>query len=65
MLLLAMLQLCAYWLKFQLRDFIVNFNIFPGGLDKDRPAFYGEMMKNILCFKQLYSNWDTKADEKN
>ena len=57
-------QLCAYWLKFQLKDFIVNFNIFPGGIDVDRPAFYGEMMKNIVCFKHLYSKWAKKTDEK-
>ena len=26
-------QLSVYWLKFYLRDYIKNFNIFPGGLD--------------------------------
>ena len=57
-------QLSVYWLKFYLRDYIKNFNIFPGGLDQNRPIFFKEMIKNIIEFKNLYSNWAKSENEK-
>ena len=39
-------QLGIYWLKFSLKDYhLENFNIIPGGLEKDRPDIYAEIIK--------------------
>ena len=57
-------QLSAYWLKFQLRNYIKNFNIFPGGLESNRPTFFKEMIFNLNLFKKLYSKWVISQNEK-
>ena len=56
-------QLSIYWLKFHLRDYLENFNIIPTGLDKDRPLFFKEMIRNITLFKDLYNTWAQNVNE--
>jgi hypothetical protein len=46
-----------YWLNFQLREFIANFNIAPGGDGKDMPIFFIKILQELKTFKVLYSDW--------
>jgi hypothetical protein len=50
-------QVSVYWLKFQLRDFIANFNIAPGGDTKDTPIYFQKIIEQIKNFKTLYKDW--------
>ena len=44
-------------------DYLENFNIIPTGLDKDRPLFFKEMIRNITLFKDLYNTWAQNVNE--
>jgi hypothetical protein len=39
-----------FWLKFQMKNSLKNFNIIPGGLEKDRPKFFDKMIEAYLEF---------------
>ena len=50
-------QLGVFWLKFALRDFqLENFNIIPGGLEKERPDIYVEIIKAADRVHEIYSD---------
>ena len=57
-------QLSVYWLKFHLREYLTNFNIIPGGSEKDRPIFFKKMIASIESFKILYRKWALNENEK-
>lgn len=42
----------VFWMKFQLRDVLSNFNLIPSMNEKDIPAFYKHMSKSITEFKK-------------
>ena len=42
-----------YWLKFCLREFLLNFNIIPSGEDCERPAAYQKMIMDINDLKKI------------
>jgi hypothetical protein len=70
----------VYWLKHQLKKWIVNFNITPGGVDKERPSVYSEMIEykkeleevddvfkitfKIYSSKDLYKKFRAKYEKK-
>lgn len=49
------MQFIAFWFKMQpeLRNKINNFNIFCGGLEKERPDIYGAQFKSFKKFKSI------------
>ena len=57
-------QLSVYWLKFQLRDYLANFNIVPCGEETKRPVFFKKMIESINIFKNLYLKWSCLENER-
>ena len=43
-------QYSLYLMKFYFKEYLVNSNIIPGGLDKDRPEEYNLMINCFNCF---------------
>ena len=44
--------LSIYWLKFQMKGLIQNFNIIPCGKDEERPKEYQSMISSIYELKK-------------
>ena len=42
-----------YWLKFCIREFLLNFNIIPSGEDCERPAAYQKIKMEINDKKKI------------
>ena len=57
-------QLSVYWLKFNLKDFLENFNIIPCGDDSKRQFVFVKMIETINSFKNLYKKWSIKEIER-
>jgi hypothetical protein len=57
-------QLSIFWMKFQFKDFLINFNILPCGLDKDRPKIYSMMVDFSKKFSVKFVNWVTGENER-
>jgi hypothetical protein len=48
----AFYKLSVYWLKFQLRPLLANFNIIPTGSETERPPLYSDIVRSISLFKK-------------
>ena len=57
-------QFSIFWMKRNFKDFISNFNILPGGLDNERPAFFTFLIECWKKFQIKFEAWIIKENEK-
>ena len=57
-------QFSIFWMKWNFKDFLSNFNILPGGLDNERPAYFSFMIECWKKFKIKFEVWIVKENDK-
>ena len=57
-------QFSIFWMKWKFKDFLSNFNILPGGLDNERPAFFAFLIECWKKFQIIFEAWIIKENER-
>ena len=57
-------QFSIFWMKWNFKDFLSNYNILPGGLDNERPSYFSYMIECWKKFRIKFEGWILKENER-
>ena len=57
-------QFSIFWMKWNFKDFLSNYNILPGGLDNERPSYFSYMIECWKKFRIKFEDWVLKENER-